>query len=872
MQRSLSNLCGFRPSLTTSSSEKISEIPILKALPTAWDWRQLGGVTPVKDQGGCGSCWAFTTCAAMESAIKIKDKTTVDLSEQNLVSCNYYGWGCDGGSFAHEFHVNPGAVLESKFPYQGIDAPCKTCPYSYKLDSYNYVSGPVSTPSVDSIKSAIYQYGPVCVAVAADSYFQAYTGGVFDHNSTVSVNHAVLLVGWDDSKGAWIMKNSWGTEWGEAGYMYIKYGVSQIGYGANYVLYKGGVTPPTSPPPVPTGLIATPKSTSQINVSWGASPGAIGYDLEIDGFVKNDVASTYAIIGLAEGSSHTFRIRAKNSVGASAWSASVSATTPRASDLPQVPTGLTATAASSSQINITWSVAPGASGYDLEIDGAVRTWVSRSIAHLYLAPNSTHTYRVRSKNWAGTSAWSALVSATTPGSSVVPPMPTGLTATAGSSSQIDVRWSSAIGLTGYDLEVDGAVKTNVTSPYAHTGLAAGSTHTYRVRALNSAGASPWSSVVSATTSGGSVVPPVPGGLTVTVASSSQVNVSWNSATSATSYDLEVDGTIKTGVASPYAHTGLYGGSTHTYRVRAKNTAGASAWSASVSATTSSGTVIPPVPSGLTATAASSSHINVSWSAASGATGYDLEVDGTVKSSITSPYPHTGLSALTTHTYRVRAKNSSGISAWSSLVSASTNGPNPSPTPTNEWKYYTYYYVGDVVTYAGISYTCLQTHFSFISWEPPNVPTLWRPGGSPAPLAPSVPSGLTAAAASFSQINVSWSAVFSATGYDLEVDGTVKSSIASPYSHTGLLAGSTHTYRVRAKNSAGVSAWSASVSATTSSNPSPPAPTTEEWRPYNFYLTGQTATYSGRNYRCILSNISTPGGEPPNNPGQWQLVG
>ncbi|MGE5416473.1 MAG: C1 family peptidase, partial [Acidobacteriota bacterium] len=367
MKRSLSSLCGFREPTGVLNAPQTSSVKLLAALPSAWDWRNQGGVTPVKDQGGCGSCWAFSTCAVMESAIKIKDNVTIDLSEQNLVSCNKDGWGCSGGYFAHKYHVSPGAVLESNFPYQGTDAPCKTCPYSYKLDSWAYISGSSSTPSVDAMKSAIYQYGPIGVAVAADSYFQGYTGGVFDHNSTSSVNHAVLLVGWDDSKGAWIMKNSWGTSWGESGYMYIKYGVSKIGYGGNYVIYKGGSTPQPTVPSVPVGLTAAAASSSQINVSWGASSGATGYDLEVDGAVKTGVTSPYANTGLTANSTHTYRVRAKNATGTSAWSSSVSATTKSSTVVPPVPAGLTAAAASSSQINVSWGASSGATGYDLEV-------------------------------------------------------------------------------------------------------------------------------------------------------------------------------------------------------------------------------------------------------------------------------------------------------------------------------------------------------------------------------------------------------------------------------------------------------------------------------------------------------------------------
>jgi hypothetical protein len=94
---------------------------------------------------------------------------------------------------------------------------------------------------VDAIKNAIYNYGPVAAAVCVDRYFQAYTGGIFtDPVPCRQVNHAIVLVGWDDAGGYWILRNSWGTSWGEQGYMRIAYGTSQVGYAANYVVYGGG--------------------------------------------------------------------------------------------------------------------------------------------------------------------------------------------------------------------------------------------------------------------------------------------------------------------------------------------------------------------------------------------------------------------------------------------------------------------------------------------------------------------------------------------------------------------------------------------------------------------------------------------------------
>jgi hypothetical protein len=94
-----------------------------------------------------------------------------------------------------------------------------------------------SVPSTTAIKNAIYTYGPISVEVAVDGYFQAYSGGVFNNNSASSLDHAVVLVGWDDTNGCWIMKNSWGTGWGESGYMRIAYGCDQIGYGAAYAVW-----------------------------------------------------------------------------------------------------------------------------------------------------------------------------------------------------------------------------------------------------------------------------------------------------------------------------------------------------------------------------------------------------------------------------------------------------------------------------------------------------------------------------------------------------------------------------------------------------------------------------------------------------------
>ncbi|TAK31783.1 MAG: hypothetical protein EPO21_16720 [Chloroflexota bacterium] len=227
-------------------------------LPASYDWCDEGGCTSVKDQGDCGSCWAFATVGVLEANIRIQDGVEKDLSEQYLISCNTEGWSCDGGWWAHDYHkdkVPPGeqaagAVSEANFPYSGTDSACRPPrPHEEKISSWSYVSAEDAVPSSAAIKQAIYDYGPVAVAMCVGGAFAAYRGGVFaiDESSSCwgGVNHGVILTGWDDSQGSngiWYLRNSWGDGWGERGYMRIARGVSNVGYGASYVVY-GGSTP-----------------------------------------------------------------------------------------------------------------------------------------------------------------------------------------------------------------------------------------------------------------------------------------------------------------------------------------------------------------------------------------------------------------------------------------------------------------------------------------------------------------------------------------------------------------------------------------------------------------------------------------------------
>jgi len=221
-------------------------------LPSAFNWCTQGYCTPVRNQGNCGSCWAFSTAGVLESRILRYDGVAKDLSEQYLVSCNTDGWDCSGGWFAHDYHqwkylspgeLDAGAVYEADFPYKAQDDPCNP-PHTHheKIVDWEYVGSRGGVPPVADIKQAILVHGPVSVAIYIHDDFRSYTGGVFLSNENGTPNHAVVLVGWDDSEGVWYLRNSWGPYWGEGGYMRIGYGVSNVGYAANYIVYPGCYT------------------------------------------------------------------------------------------------------------------------------------------------------------------------------------------------------------------------------------------------------------------------------------------------------------------------------------------------------------------------------------------------------------------------------------------------------------------------------------------------------------------------------------------------------------------------------------------------------------------------------------------------------
>ncbi|XP_017288596.1 procathepsin L [Kryptolebias marmoratus] len=217
---------GFKPSADRKTRASLFMRPNFLKVPDSVDWRSEGYVTPVKNQGSCGSCWAFSATGALEGQLFRKTGKLVSLSEQNLVDCSkpQGNHGCGGGWMDLAFQYikdNNGLDSEASYPYKGTD---QTCHYSSATRAVN-VTGfvDISKGSEQALMEAVASVGPVSVAIdAGHSSFQFYSSGVYyEQRCSPQPDHGVLAVGYGTENGDdyWWVKNSWGPGWGDKGYI-----------------------------------------------------------------------------------------------------------------------------------------------------------------------------------------------------------------------------------------------------------------------------------------------------------------------------------------------------------------------------------------------------------------------------------------------------------------------------------------------------------------------------------------------------------------------------------------------------------------------------------------------------------------------------
>jgi hypothetical protein len=688
----------------------------------------------------------------------------------------------------------------------------------------------------------------------------------------------------------------------------------------------------------PTALAGTAASGSEIDLTWtdnatnetsfsierapdnAGTPGTYA----VIGSVGANVA-TFANTGLTSGTTYWYRVQALNATGSSAYSnaLAVAALAP-----PAAPSALTLSVQSSSQINLAWTDnASNETGFSIErapdVAGGAGTYAPIATAGANitsyfdtgLTASTSYWYRVRAVNAGGNSTYSNAISAATQAAPPPPPpvAPSGLTLTASSSTQINLAWTdNSADETGFSIErapdnggtsgtyaVVTTVAANVTS-YQNTGLTAGTTYWYRVRAFSANGNSTYTTAASvATLAPPPPLPAAPSALTLGAASPTQINVSWtDNSSDETSFTIErapdvaggagtfaVVGTVGANV-TVYSNTGLTPATIYWYRVQASNANGKSAYSAAVSATTPQAP--PPAPTALVPTIVSSAQINLSWTDnANNETGFSIERApdnggtpgtfaqiGTVAANVTS-YNNTGLTANTTYWYRVQAVNGVGSSAYTNAISAATpplpvpNAPSGlalsavSPTqinlswtdnsadetsfsieraPDNAGSPGTYAPIAtvgaNVTTYSNTGLTGNTKYWYRVQASNANGNSAYSNAALATTLqpAPAAPTGLSTSAVSSSQINLAWTDnANNETGFRIErapdaggVAGTyteiaVVGVNVNSYSSTGLAAGATYWFRVRAYNGTGTSSYSNESSATTPT-PKPLAPT------------------------------------------------
>ena len=200
--------------------------------PSEWDWRSKGAVTPVKDQGQCGSCWTFSSSGAMEGAWAISKGDLVSLSEEQLVECatgiNYGSHGCNGGQMegAFKYAISNGMCTEADYPYTSGTGKSGSCQSSSCSPVAEFSScSDVKPNDQNSLKGAVAQQ-PVSIAIEADTRaFQSYSSGVITGSACgTKLDHGVLIVGYGEENGIkyWLVKNSWSASWGDNGYVKIE--------------------------------------------------------------------------------------------------------------------------------------------------------------------------------------------------------------------------------------------------------------------------------------------------------------------------------------------------------------------------------------------------------------------------------------------------------------------------------------------------------------------------------------------------------------------------------------------------------------------------------------------------------------------------
>jgi chitodextrinase len=686
---------------------------VAKDLPTSFDWRNYNGnayIGTPRDQGSCGSCYAFGATAAAEGtynyAMGKYGSNVADFSESYIAWClstmsPYSGHfsGCNGADYDYmelQALVDVGTVDEIYFPYQTTAT--QSCPSSAtnapktKFNSWSRVP----CNDVAAIKTAIMTYGVVDAAVYVTTAFQNYSGGIFTDSYTTCTsspcyntptNHAISLVGWgyDATYGDyWILRNSWGSSWGESGYMRLKATAARIGCSVCYLTY---VSDGTTAPTLTTNTVSSIGDNSAVCGGNISSDG--GAAITASGLVYAKTASptiatgtvvstspvvtansyTLTMSGLSSGTTYYVRAYATNAKGTSYGAERTFTTTGTAPVVYCASQGNNSSYEWIAGVAIgTFSNTSGAAGYTDFTSKSVNMTAGTGYSFTLTPGFASTTYSEYWKIWVDLNGDGDFDDS-------------GETLYTSAASKVAVSGTATIpsGTAPRTTRMRISMKYNAVQTSSCEAFSYGEVEDYTV-------------VISGTTPD-TQAPTAPTNLAASSVAQTTLSLTWTASTDnvgVTGYDVYRNSSLLTTVTgTSYNVTGLTASTTYSFYVKAKDAAGnISGASNTISVTTLSpaDTQAPTAPTNLAASNIAETSLTLSWTASTdnvGVTGYDVYSNGSMIGTIAGTSANvTGLTAATTYSFYVKAKDAAGnISAASNTVSATTTGGSSSTVVT-----------------------------------------------------------------------------------------------------------------------------------------------------------------------------------------------